>query len=244
MNRSRMIVCLGLLMGLLGSGNGMAQDLILKNGEVVVNNDSIYLSGTKETELIELMLSVTNNRSTAVTLKLKKTEIFIVDGCESSFCWGECYAPFVMTSQMSITILSGATDRTSFVGDYRPYGLEGTSIVRYTFFNPADTSYQQSVTVFFQIGANGIEENDFTQPVLVYPNPADQFIRVTLPDQNSGIQEVSLVNINGQALIRRMVPVSAGEISLSTEEIPSGVYYLTIESLHRKRQVTRVLVSH
>jgi hypothetical protein len=244
MNRRRMIVCIGLLMVLFGSGSVVAQDLILKNGETIVNNDSVYLSGTKETELIELVLSVTNTRSTAVVLKLRKTELFIVDGCESSFCWGECYAPFVMTSQMSITIQPGATDRTSFVGDYRPYGLEGTSIVRYTFFNPADTSYQQSVTVFFQIGASGTGENILTNQLRFYPNPADKWIRLALPDRNSGFNEVSLINMNGQELIRRVAPFSGGELFLSTEEIPSGVYFLRLENLLGNRQVAKVLISH
>jgi hypothetical protein len=244
MNRSKIVVCMGLLMGLLGLENGMAQDLILKQGEVVVNNDSIYLSGTKETQLIEVMLSVTNARTTAVTLKLKKTELFIVEGCESSFCWGECYAPFVMTSQMSITIQPGATDRTSFVGDYRPFGLEGTSIVRYTFFNPTDTSYQQSVTVFFQIGASGIANVPYTDPIRVYPNPADQVIRVAFPDQRPGYQELSLVNLHGQVLLRRTAPVLDGAISLSTAEIPAGVYFLKLEGFSGKQQVAKVFISH
>ena len=172
-------IAIGFLVFVLNGLAGITQELVLKSGDLVVNNDTIYLTGTKSTELLEVRLSVTNNTESAVSLKLKNTEIFIVEGTETSFCWGECYTPAVFISPMIITIQPRGSDLNSFSGDYRPFGMEGTSIVRYTFFDPANTTFQQSVTVFYQIGGSGTNPTGISgQEVLIYPNPADQFIRI------------------------------------------------------------------
>ncbi len=210
-------------------GSGFAQDLTLKYGETVVNGDSLYFTGTKSTELIEIRLSVTNNRANSVSLKVKKKEITLVEGAECSFCWGECYTPAVNVSPMAITVPPGATDRNSFVGDYRPFEMEGTSIVKYTFFDPADTTYQQSVTAFFQIGGSGIDSNPLSeQKVLLGPNPARENIRLFLPTGVSGSHTVSFVNAYGQVVMDEFFPAGTHEISLPVTRIPAGVYYVKI----------------
>ena len=126
-------IAIGFLVFVLNGLAGITQELVLKSGDLVVNNDTIYLTGTKSTELLEVRLSVTNNTESAVSLKLKKTEIFVIEGAETSFCWGECYTPAVFISPMIITIQPRGSDLNSFSGDYRPFGMEGTSMVRYTF---------------------------------------------------------------------------------------------------------------
>jgi hypothetical protein len=229
----------------LVSLTGNAQDLILKQGDTVVNNDSIYLTGTKTTELIEISLSVTNNRDVAVRLKLKKTDIQLVEGTESSFCWGECYTPSVFVSPMLITIQPKACDTKSFVGDYRSFGLEGTSIVKYTFFDPADTLYQQSVTVFYQIGGSGI--NDILTSgklIRVGPNPADGSIRISLPAQMNGTHLLSLITVTGQEVARQNLPSCSNEITWPVASFPSGVYYLRISDEKGGITTRKICINH
>lgn len=220
------------------------QDLVLKYGEQIVNNDTIYLNGTKSTELIEFRLSVTNNRSTSVALKLRKTEIFVVEGAECSFCWGECYTPAVNVSPMIITIQPGVTDRNSFIGDYRPFEMEGTSIVRYTFFNPADTSYQQSVTAFFQIGGSGLTQTDeLNAAPVVYPNPANLAIRIEFPEPAQQ-KVLSLENINGRTVKSGILHAGQTQFNMPVSDLPPGYYFLKICSADGSRFVKKILVSH
>ncbi len=220
---------IGFMLLVIGAVAGFSQDLVLKYGELVVNNDSIWLSGTKTTELIEVKLTVTNNRSTAVSLKLRKTEIQLVEGTESSFCWGECYTPFVTVSPRAITIQSMFCDRNSFVGDYRPFGIEGTSIVKYTFFDPADTTFQQSTTVFYQIGGSGINQTaDLVKMARVYPNPASDYIRLDLTDKLQNSCTASLLNIQGQLVASEILPAGSQIYSLPVSAVPEGLYFLRI----------------
>lgn len=232
-----------IIFGLLAiAPGGFGQDLVLRQGEMVVNNDSIFRNGTKSTELIEVGIFVTNNRASAVSLKVRKIEIQPVDGAECSFCWGECYTPAVSVSPMSITIQPGATDRTSFVADYRPFGMEGTCIVRYTFFDPADTTYQQSVTFFFQIGVSGTDPVMAGPAVKVFPNPADQFIRMTFSAKERDEQAVILVNALGQEVASAVIPASASEFTLPANALPEGFYFLRISERGGKPAVYKVMI--
>lgn len=236
---------MGVLFFAVHSMTGFSQDLILKYGEVVVNNDSIYLTGDKATELMEIRLSVTNNRATAVSLKLRKTEIQLMEGAESSFCWGECYTPFVCVSPMAITIQPMGCDRNSFVGDYRPFGVEGTSIVRYTFFDPSDTTFQQSTTVFYQIGGSGMNQNSgFEEMVKVYPNPASDFLRISIPVAMQSDCAATLLNIQGQMVINEFVAAGRQEVSLNIAELPAGLYFLTLSDRKGARAAFKVSISH
>lgn len=222
-----------------------SQDLTLQYGDLVVNHDTIYLTGTKSTELIEVRLSITNNRETPISLKLKKTEIHVVEGAETSFCWGECYTPAVFVSPMSITIQAGGCDRISFVGDYRPFEMEGTSIVKYTFFDPVDTTYQQSVTVFYQIGVSGID-NFLTsdQQIRVGPNPARESIRIFLQPDPQGARTVSLIGISGHVVLRQNYPAGQDEITLPVSGIPSGLYYVRISDEKGRQTTRKICIRH
>lgn len=238
-------ITVGLFFLFLSSLPGFSQDLILKSGDQVVNNDSIYFSGTKSTELIEIRLSITNNRETAVSLKLKKTEIQVVEGAENSFCWGECYIPAVFVSPMLITIEPKTTDRTSFIGDYRPFEMEGTSIVRYTFFDPADTAYQQSVTVFYQIGGSGLNQNGaFRQIVRVFPNPADQFLRISLSEEVPVAPIAVIVDVEGHSVTSENIPAGCREITWPVAELPSGLYFLRISIEGRSPTTHKICIRH
>jgi hypothetical protein len=238
-------ITFGLLLLLVVAPGGFCQDLILKNGEAVVNNDSIYLSGIKTTELIEIGLSVTNNRAAAVSLKLRKTEIYVVEGAECSFCWGECYTPAVSVSPMAVTIQPGATDRNSFVGDYRPFGMEGTSIVKYTFFDPADTTFQQSVTVFFQIGGAGLNQaGTLGETVRVYPNPAGEYIRISLSGDVPVSHTATLIDSRGQLLISENMPSGIREVLWPVSKLPSGFYFLRIRGEDGGQTTHKICIAH
>ena len=235
----------GLILTILGVVSGISQELTVKHGEQIVNNDTIYLTGTLSTELIEVGLSVTNNRNVAVSLKIRKTEVFIVDGTEASFCWGECYTPAVMVSPMAIAIQPGATDTKSFLGDYRPFGIGGTSIVRFSFFDASDPSRETSVTVFFQVGGSGIEpatRNPLT--ITAYPNPANQFIRIGFSEDYGNCWMATLMNLEGQSMKSMTVAPGTRETVLRLDEYPAGLYLIRLTDDQGHRYNKKICITH
>jgi hypothetical protein len=221
----------GLIFGLLMFGFlGMqGQNLTLSHGDVNVTNDTVVISGPVSQEYYEAKIAVTNNMDIALALKVRKTEIQGPAGGENSFCWGECYTPAVTLSPSTITVASHGTDRNSFIADYRPNGEAGSSIVRYTFFLPADTTIQASVIIIWQVGSSGTGSLEPVKPLIrAYPNPADQFITITLSGQTTGRNEAILVNIQGQTVLSKTTPSGIRQFTWNTGNLSAGIYFLKI----------------
>jgi hypothetical protein len=224
---------------------GYSQDIVLTSGDVAVSGDSVYLSAASGTDLMEFKVAVTNNRTAPVSLKVRKTEVQLVDGAEVSFCWGECYTPFVTESPMAITIPAGATDRNSFVGEYRPFGAEGTSIVRYTFFDSSDTTLSESVTVFFQMGGSGTNPGFLSERSFrVYPNPADREVRILFTGSTHDFRLARLINLAGQTCLEQPVPESVTEMKLNLERIPEGSYFLRLTGPKQIPETRKIVIRH
>ncbi len=220
-----------------------AQDLVLTYGERIVTNDTIRVSGPVTTEYFEAKISVTNNRESAVVMKVRKTEIQSPANGENSFCWGECYTPAVLLSPNTITIPAKATDRTSFIADYRPNGDVGKSIVRYTFFSSTDESFQATVVIFWEIGAAGTGPLVAAKPVIrVYPNPADQFMTVTLSEHTTGTNTAIMVNMQGQTVIKEVIDAGERQFTWQTGNLASGIYFLKVRDQAGLQSVQKVWV--
>ena len=226
MKRTLLIVSI-----LMFFGSGIfAQSLSLKHGDEVVSNDTVYLSGTITDDLLELHIKVKNLTDKEIELKVKKTEISLVEGSVNTFCWGgSCFMPTVYTSPLSTKIGANATDFNSFAGDYEPSGMEGTSIISYTFFNVQDEEDSVMVTAFYQVGTNGI--NNFYQAdkqVNIYPNPLVGNVNVefkTLPEKSYSIK---LLNFNGQLIEELASNSKAKSYNFTLTNLPSSCVIIEI----------------
>ena len=83
---------------------------------------------------------------------------------------------------------------------------------------------------------------DALTSVLVYPNPVDGSLKVSLGTKQPA--SLSLSDLSGRMLFhQRVVPSSTGEITISTDEFPEGMYLLRIE--HQDQvQLTKLLIKH
>jgi hypothetical protein len=222
---------------------GSAQDLVLTYGDRIVTNDTLHITGLVTTEYFEAKISVTDNRETAVVIKVRKTVIQCPARGENSFCWGECYTPAVNLSPSRITIPSKATDRTSFIADYRPNGDVGASIVRYTFFSSTEESFQASIFIVWEIGAAGTGPLVAAKPVIrVYPNPADQFMTVTLSEHTTGTNTALMVNMQGQTVISAVIDAGEHQFTWQTGNLASGIYFLKVRDQAGLQSVQKVWI--
>ena len=156
-----------------------AQSISLKFGEEVVDNDTVYITGEPGDDLLEWHLQVKNLTDKDIDVKVRKNEIVLLENTVNTFCWGSCFMPSVYVSPSPITIRASSTDYNSFAGDYEPSGMEGTSVISYTFFNTSDEKDSVMVTAFYQAGTSRINGIKMDEPeVSVYPNPAAEFLNV------------------------------------------------------------------
>ena len=87
-----------------------------------------------------------------------------------------------------------------------------------------------------------LEENELSL-LSVYPNPARDMVNLALNAEMDRTASVSFMNLGGQVIAQRQFNILPGmaEIELSTEDLPSGVYLLQLES-GSYRAVTRLVV--
>jgi len=223
-----------------------AQSLSLKHAGIAVSNDSVYLSGYPEDNLVSVKLAVTNQSELTLDVKVRKTVITNVTGSTNTYCWaGVCFIPSVSDSPVSVSIAPGRTDSTSFVGDYQSNGNAGTAAIRYTFYNVANPSDQVSVTVFYNISSSSTDPNRITKPWFrAYPNPADRQMSVLVSDRARGTLTGKLINIQGQVLLQEKAPADRRNWNWNTAALPEGIYFLDVSDEGGWRTVQKIWIRH
>lgn len=79
-------------------------------------------------------LDVFNVASTAKNVKVRKYDNSLVEGSFSNICWVACYPDFVLESPDPILIEPG-TFSPNFTGDITYGAIQGTSTVKFVFFD-------------------------------------------------------------------------------------------------------------
>jgi len=109
----------------------------LEDGNVI----TVEVTDLEAFEAVSEEYFVRNNSALAVNVKLKMEAVKLIDGTQISFCaLGNCFPPGVSETPNAFLIAAETTVGATgvFTGHYHPHGFEGTSLVRYTFFNDAN----------------------------------------------------------------------------------------------------------
>ncbi len=95
---------------------------------------------------------IKNNSDRDVHLALARETILAVDSSSNFFCWAEnCWPSDMDTCNNTVTIPSGGqTNPGDFSAHYSPMGHEGTTIVKYTFWDPDSPEFTVSVVVKYK----------------------------------------------------------------------------------------------
>lgn len=214
------------------SFSASAQNLSLSYaGGALSNNGNIYVyadSGYYNT--MESHVYVTNNSSSSISVKVKKFEVTVIPGSENSFCWETCYIPTVFVSPTALDIAAGATNNENFIGDYKPRGMLGETIIRYTFFNVANTNDSVCVNVHYTATPVAVQTYAAT-PTLsnAYPNPASTRVSFNY-DLKASANEAFIIikDITGNEVKREYVSGSNGRLSLNVDDLSEGVYFYSL----------------
>ena len=218
-----------------------SQSLSLKLEDDVVSNDTVYVIGTVEDELLEFHLKVKNHTDKEISVKVKKNEISLVENSVNTFCWGSCFMPHIYISPAPIVIRANGTDFNSFAGDYEPYENEGTSIISYTFFNIENEDDSVMVTAFYQVGAAGIEGLELADNLKVYPNPVDNQINIDFGNSPDKPWSIRLLGMNGQVLRELAVNTRESKHSFNVEGLSGSVLILEMKESEGKAIRKKVL---
>lgn len=210
---------------------------ISNGGNVYVYADSGYYN------VMESHIFVTNTSAGSLDVKVKKTEVSTISGSENSFCWGMCYLPAVFVSPDPITIGAGVMDDHSFIGDYKPRGHLGETVILYTFYNIANTN--DSVCVNVHYTATPVAVPTFVAtPTLsnAYPNPASSKVSFNY-DLKSFASEAFIIikDLTGNEVKREYISGSTGRLTLNVDDLSEGVYFYSL-IIDGKASTTKKLI--
>jgi len=83
-------------------------------------------------------------------------------------------------------------------------------------------------------------QNSGVQKVDVYPNPATSAIKVNLTGFE-GKSEITLMDVNGKAIMRRQVSAMNSELDIS--RLPAGIYLLSVKNNGVEVSSTKIVKS-
>ncbi len=190
-------------------------------------NDSIYISGTVNDNLLVATSTVTNTTSGMVKVRVRRTVQSVVSGTQNYFCWSVCHGPSVSEDPDYLEINAGAT-RSDFYADYLPQGQSGQSVIFYTFFNHDTPSDSVRLKVVFDVAPTGIANVETKNNFIVYPNPANDIIRVKYAfDTNA---DLTIYDITGKMVIRESLIAGQSDYTFSIADLRSGVYFYSLNN--------------
>lgn len=218
------------------------QNLSLTYNSHPIPNDTVININGDTAATMYVYANCINNFTDSLPVKVKKFEINKIFGSENSFCWDNCYLPNVFVSPSAIFIHAGATC-TNFSGEYKPKGNEGTTTVRYTFFNDNNPNDSVCIVVNYNALVSGIQNDVPFKPEVMHasPNPANSFtsIAYSLPDGKDS--RLVIRDMLGNEVFSQQLDPATASIRISTADFPDGVYFYTVY-LDKRTVVSRKLI--
>jgi len=225
-----------------------AQSLeLFYEGEPIIPMSEITISAHPDSGLMVIdTLDVKNLSNTTIDVLCVREVIEEVEGTVNVFCWGsQCYPPNIDTSGAATTIGPQAVSY-EFSGEYSPYGIAGTTKVKYTFYlvdNPDD-----NVTVIVNYDAsetNSVATNkkEFTLSK-AYPNPANNNVSVNYNLEGMNGAHISFYNLLGSKVKDIMLTESFGTLTINTSDFIEGIYFYSLLINNEATQTQKLIIKH
>jgi hypothetical protein len=90
-------------------------------------------------------------------------------------------------------------------------------------------------TISFKVTILGSAISDLSDKVSLYPNPADDVVHLTLP-QDLVVSELNVTNTAGQVMIEKKI-IGVTQLDINVTTLPSGTYFVDIRNGVSKAQL-------
>ncbi len=219
----RLILSVFILGALATSLKGQNLGLSWLSGNIA-NGSTIDVSGDVNS-MLDVYIFVHNIGVSALEVKVRKENISVIPGSSNMFCFAsQCFGDNTLVSVDSVNILPSGVDST-FSGEYFPFGNEGATIIRYTFFNINDLDDTASVFVRY---TGSLSTPEFSGSALStpYPNPAsDRVFLNYYPDITNGMRKVIIRDLTGRIVREAVVPEGQGVLEIELAGIDNGIHF-------------------
>lgn len=203
---------------------------------------------TVASSLLDSKIYTVNNLSgNAVTVKVKKTTIYLNDpGSTVYFCTGtNCYSP---TQTLSLNVPMNPAGSFSLTCDHFPNNQTGATQVRYTVINQSNANDTVSFIINYTSVPTGIATNSLVKPSISNPapNPASSLFSITYKMGTTNPQGAKMViyNMLGERVKETTIEEMEGVVKMDVSTLGQGVYFCSLESEGKTLTTRRLVVAH
>lgn len=223
------------------------------SASIAVNSGSIC-SGKSFTITPSGASSYTYSSGSAIVTPAS-TSNYTVTGTTSGGCFGTAVSTISVNATTTITGITTSTSNLCIGNSTSAYlsGYSGPSIASYTWSNGSNsanpmisptvtTTYTVTITntlgctssasvtqIVSNCGGVGLYENEANNIINIYPNPVNDILNIDL--SNHDASNISIINALGEIVFTENV--SANHLSLKTNNLISGIYFIKVESKHK-----------
>lgn len=225
-------ILLSVLLGFMIFSPVLAQSLVIKDkAGAVVTGQTIDHYCTPGYGFVSVGLDVFNVSETAKSVKVRKADIQMVQGSLSAICWVACYPDWVLETPDAIRIDPGAYS-PNFTGDLTYGSIQGSSQVKFTFFDESNQSDTSFVIINYIIGTLGVNNNpSITRAEIsnAYPNPAVNmtYVDYKIPQNVAGAY-IKINSLLGSTVAEIPLTSGQGKAPIDISNFKDGVYFYSL----------------
>lgn len=211
------------------------------NNQTDVSNGTVDLWGDPTTD-IEKEFDVKNIASSSKTVKLKRTIVSgfnynLPDQDSIQICWNVCLPSTWVATQTAGNVTINANSLVSFSSTgvgfhslFSPCSIQGTRVIRYTFWDVNNTSDSVNVTVNYHITGVGINSTtlkqfSFTNP---QPNPATGHTTIRYDFPFAAKTKIRIYNAVGTLMKEIKLEDQSGKLFINTDDLSNGIYFYSL----------------
>jgi hypothetical protein len=207
-------------------------------------NDTIVINHSRINDLQYYYIDIINTSTDTVDVMVRRNLLNLLPGAENYFCFKECLPPSGDATTDPYSLAPGDTsthnsprvdslDYAYFYTAYNPHGEQGTSFIKYTFFdnkNPLD-----AVSVIFKIISATVGIDDYTTQnevvINAYPNPASSDITVEHDFIHKETNDIRIHLFDATGAVVKSVEVNPidNKTKINLSGFASGVYFYAVE---------------
>lgn len=223
-------------------GNNSSGGLILNNSFI---SEDVATGGQSH-----VYIQLKNVSTSSKTYALKRTDVILNPGADAYFCFGgQCFPTTTTMTPVSsyVTLNAGQSDTPQSLY-YDENVAAGYSEIRYELFDVNNPSDALVFTFKFNPLLASVKSNAslFSSISNVYPNPSvnKAHININSTAYINGA-DVIITNALGSVVSSKNIDLFVGKNALliDSENLPSGIYHVTISSSNNTKVVKKFIVN-
>ena len=196
---------------------------------LVITGDTMF-AGDPNIQ-IDHHLVVKNTSANPITVKCQKTNLTLLTGAESYYCFaGTCYGASDTSASNSSILAAGQqisfnnfpADVDAHSGYYDAFGASGIAEVQYCFYDVNDISDETCVTITYETNTTEIDDyKPLTKLGDFYPNPANNIGYFSFNGNLATLKLIDILGNNVKEILLDQKTVKKLDIS----DMNKGIYF-------------------